>query len=129
MKTASAQKYRDSEKRKITKEQNRAAIQKAAWEVFCTIGMDAANIRDIVNRSGLSPGTFYNYYRTKEAIFEALSQELLNRLRAETRASRAKAATLEELLFRCYDSHGNNRKKRKRPENRSAFEWSVIFGV
>jgi hypothetical protein len=28
MKTAPAQKYRDSEKRKITKEQNRAAIQK-----------------------------------------------------------------------------------------------------
>ena len=91
MKTASAQKYRDSEKRKITKEQNRAAIQKAAWEVFCTIGMDAANIRDIVNRSGLPPGTFYNCYRTKEAICEALSQELLNRLPAETRASRAKA--------------------------------------
>ena len=105
MKTAPAQKYRDSEKRKITKEQNRAAIQKAAWEVFCTIGKDAANIRDIVNRSGLSPGTFYNYYRTKEAIFEALSQELLNRLRAETRASRAKATNLEELLFRCYDSY------------------------
>lgn len=105
MKTAPARKYRDSDKRKATKEQNHAAIQAAAWEVFCTIGMDAANIRDIVNRSGLSPGTFYNYYRTKEAIFEALSQELLSRLRAETRASRGQAANLEELLFRCYDSY------------------------
>ena len=38
------------------------------------LAVDAANIRDIANRSGLSPGTFYNYYRTKEAIFEALSQ-------------------------------------------------------
>jgi AcrR family transcriptional regulator len=105
MKPVPARKYRDSEKRKITKEQNRAAIQKAAWEVFCTIGIDAANVRDIVNRSGLSPGTFYNYYRTKEAIFEALSQGLLNQLRADTRASRAKATNLEELLFRCYDSY------------------------
>ena len=105
MKTAPARKYRDSEKRKITKEQNRTAIKTAAWEVFRSIGMDAANIRDIVNRSGLSPGTFYNYYRTKEAIFEALSQELLDRLRAETRASRAQATNLEEFLFRCYDSY------------------------
>jgi len=105
MKTVPTRKYRESEKRKITKEQNRATIQTAAWKVFCTIGMDAANIRDIVNRSGLSPGTFYNYYRTKEAIFEAVSQELLNRLRVETRASRAKATTLEELLFRSYDSY------------------------
>jgi hypothetical protein len=30
---------------------------------------------------------------------------LLDRLRAETRASRAKATTLEELLFHCYDSY------------------------
>ena len=59
----------------------------------------------LVNRSGVSPGTFYNYYRTKEAIFEAVSQELLDRLRAETRASRAKASNLEELLFRSYDSY------------------------
>jgi AcrR family transcriptional regulator len=105
MKTPGARKYRDSEKRKLTRERNRSAIQAAAWAVFCTIGMDAANIRDIVNRSGVSPGTFYNYYRTKEAIFEALSQDLLNRLRVETRAARAKATTLEELLFRCYDSY------------------------
>jgi hypothetical protein len=32
---------------------------------------------------------------------------LLDRLRAETRASRAQATTLEELLFRCYDSYLN----------------------
>jgi AcrR family transcriptional regulator len=107
MRTASARKYRDSEKRKATKEQNRAAIQAAAWEVFCTIGMDAANIRDIVGRSGLSPGTFYNYYRTKEAIFEVLSQGLLEQLRVQTQASRAKATTLEEFLFYCYDSYLN----------------------
>lgn len=105
MKTGPARKYRDSEKRNATKEQNRAAIQTAAWEVFCTIGVDAANIRDIVNRSGLSPGTFYNYYRTKEALFEVLSQGLFERLRAETRASRAQATTVEELLFCCYDSY------------------------
>jgi AcrR family transcriptional regulator len=34
----------------------------------------------IVNRSDFSPGTFYNYFRTKEAIFEVLSQELLERI-------------------------------------------------
>jgi len=69
------------------------------------MGMDAANIRDIVNRSGVSPGTFYNYYGTKEAIFEILSQNVLERIRSESRAARAKAASLEEFLSVCYESY------------------------
>lgn len=107
MKTSPSRKYRTSEKRKVTKQQNRAAIEAAAWDVFCTIGLDAANIRDIVNRSGVSAGTFYNYFRTKEAIFEALSQELLEKLRRENRAARAQATNAEELLFLSYQSYLN----------------------
>lgn len=105
MNTNPSRKYRTSEKREATKEQNRAAIEAAAWEVFCTMGIDAANIRDIVRRSGLSPGTFYNYYRTKEAIFEVLSQNVLERIRSESRAARAKAASVEEFLSVCYESY------------------------
>ena len=107
MKTSPSRKYRASEKRKATKQQNRAAIEAAAWDVFCTIGLDAANIRDIVNRSGVSPGTFYNYFRTKEAIFKVLSQELLERIRSENRAARAQAASAEELLFLSCQSYLN----------------------
>jgi AcrR family transcriptional regulator len=105
MKSRPSRRYRTSEKREVTKEQNRAAIEAAAWHVFCTMGMDAANIRDIVNRSGVSPGTFYNYYRTKEAIFEVLSQNVLERIRSESRSARAKAASLEEFLSACYESY------------------------
>ena len=105
MKTPPARKYRTSEKRKVTTQQNRAAIETAAWEVFCAIGMDAANIRDIVNRSGVSPGTFYNYFRTKEAIFEVLSQNLLERIRSGIRMARASAASAEELLSLGYQAY------------------------
>jgi len=107
IKTSPPRKYRALEKRKVTKQQNRAAIQAAAWDVFCSIGMDAANIRDIVNRSGVSPGTFYNYFRTKEAIFAVLSQDLLERIRTEGRAARAKATNAEEFLSLCYESYLN----------------------
>jgi AcrR family transcriptional regulator len=105
MNAVAPQKYRTSEKRNATKGQNRAAIEAAAWEVFCTIGMDAANIRDIVNRSGVSAGTFYNYFRTKEAIFEVLSQQVLERIRTETRAARATATNLDEFLSLCCHSY------------------------
>jgi len=105
MKPSPPRKYRTSEKRNATKEQNRVAIEAAAWEVFCQIGLDAANVRDIVDRSGVSPGTFYNYFGTKEAIFKVLSQNVLERIRRETQAARAKASSLEELLVVSYASY------------------------
>lgn len=101
----SSRQYRASEKRKVTREQNCAAIQAAAWRVFCTIGMDAASVRDIVNLSGLSPGTFYNYFRTKEAIFEVVSQDLFEKIRIGSREAAAKATNAEELLFLTYQSN------------------------
>jgi AcrR family transcriptional regulator len=107
VKATSPRKYRNSEKRDVTRKQNRAAIETAAWEVFCTIGMDAATIRDIVKRSGVSPGTFYNYFQTKEAIFAVLSQNVLDRIRTETRVARARAKSLEELLFLSYGAYLN----------------------
>ncbi|PNG27810.1 TetR/AcrR family transcriptional regulator [Methylocella silvestris] len=105
MMTSPARKYRASEKRESTRQQNSADIQAAAWRVFCNVGMDAANVRDIVKLSGLSPGTFYNYFRTKEAIFEVIAQDLFERLRIETRAVRARATNPEELLFLAYSSY------------------------
>ena len=105
MRASQPRRYRSSEKREVTKQQNRAAIEAAAWEVFCTVGLDGANIRDIVKRSGVSPGTFYNYYGTKEAIFEVLSQKILERIRSESRAARARATTMEEFLSACYESY------------------------
>ena len=43
----------------------------------------------------------------KEAIFEVLSQELLERIRRENRAARGQATNAEELLFLSYQSYLN----------------------
>ena len=104
MKTAPAQKYRDSEKRKITKEQNRAAIQKAAWEVFCTIGMDAANIRDTVNRSGLSPAPFTIATERRKLFAKSCRRSYSTGSRRRPARRVPKRRTSKKLLFRCYDS-------------------------
>lgn len=100
-----ARRYRVSEKREKTRCQNSADIREAAWRVFCSVGMDGANVRDIVKLSGLSPGTFYNYYRTKETIFDVLAQDLFERLRVETGAVRARARDADELIALAYSSY------------------------
>ncbi|MDZ7895578.1 MAG: TetR/AcrR family transcriptional regulator [Sphingobium sp.] len=94
--------YRPSLKRDSTRVQNSSKIEDAAWKVFSTIGLDAAAVRDIVEESGISAGTFYNYYGTKEAVFNVLVTRLIARFRQEGRVARAGASDVETMLERGY---------------------------
>ena len=49
-------------RRERTKAANRAAIVAAARDAFGELGFEAAGVRDIVRRTGLASGTFYNYF-------------------------------------------------------------------
>jgi AcrR family transcriptional regulator len=92
-------------KRERTKRANREAILAAAREVFCDIGYGAASVRDIVRRTDLASGTFYNYFRDKESVLRALVDEIAVGARARVRAARAAATTLEAFVgdgFRAY---------------------------
>src|ERR1051325_9333576 len=62
-------------KRERNKAQNRAEILDAAREVFTELGYDAATVRDIIRKTRLASGTFYNYFPDKESVFRALLQE------------------------------------------------------
>ena len=85
-------------RRERTKQANRAAILQAAGEVFAEMGYGAATVRDVVRRTGLAAGTFYNYFPDKEAVFRALLEDSAERVRARTREGRAGAASLEDFV-------------------------------
>jgi len=68
-------------KRERTKVANRQAILDAAREVFGDLGYDGATVRDIIRRTGLASGTFYNYYKSKEEVFDALADDGARRFR------------------------------------------------
>ena len=65
-----------SGRRELNKAENRAALLKAARTVFADIGYGAAGVRDIVRRTDLASGTFYNYFKDKDEIFEAVVREM-----------------------------------------------------
>ena len=44
------------------------------------MGYGAASVRDIVRRTDLASGTFYNYFKDKDEIFEAVVGELTGEL-------------------------------------------------
>lgn len=75
-----------SGKREQTKVANRRAILDAAREVFAELGYEVATVRDIIRRTGLASGTFYNYFRSREEVFEALADDGAARFRPILRA-------------------------------------------
>ena len=48
-------------------------IVKAAWTLFYKKGYDQTTVEDIINLSKTSKGTFYHYFKGKEALLNTLS--------------------------------------------------------
>jgi AcrR family transcriptional regulator len=91
--------------RELTKASNRAALLAAAADAFSTLGYGETTVREIVRRTDLASGTFYNYFPDKESVFRALVEERVVPLRAAVRSARLEGDSLESFVrsgFRAY---------------------------
>jgi AcrR family transcriptional regulator len=89
--------------RERKKRRTREEILEAALELFRERGYDATRVQDIIERVGISEGTFFNYFPTKDALLHdfALVQVDLYRgaLRHELAADeRSVAERIRELM-------------------------------
>jgi AcrR family transcriptional regulator len=89
---------RPTGKREQTKLQNRQMILTAARDVFAELGYGAATVRDIIRATPLASGTFYNYFKSKEEVFQAIQDESALRIRPRLHEAREKAETIEEFI-------------------------------
>jgi AcrR family transcriptional regulator len=89
-------------RRAATKAANRAAILTAARAVFSELGYGGATVRDVIRRTDLASGTFYNYFPDKEALFGAVLEETAAKVRARVQAARLQAGSLEEFVAAGY---------------------------
>ena len=64
------------------REQRRRELLEVALRVFAQRGYHQARIADIIDAAGVARGTFYLYFESKNAIFHALLDDLLVRVRA-----------------------------------------------
>lgn len=90
--------YISQGKREQTKLANRLAILDAAREVFGEMGFEAATVRDIIRRTNLSVGAFYNYFRSKEEVFDALADDGARRFRPILHAVSESATSFETYV-------------------------------
>ena len=103
-----------SGRRAVNRKNNRDAILDAARDVFAEIGYGGTTERDIIQRTNLASGTFYNYFDSKEAVFNALSEEIGTELRQLLRDIRQRATSfdglIEAMFLTYFPYYANNRE-------------------
>ena len=92
-------------RRERTKAANRAALVEAAREAFGELGYEATGVRDIVRRTDLASGTFYNYFPDKEAVFRAVVEATGAEARRRVRAARTRASGVEDFVEAGYRAY------------------------
>lgn len=85
--------------------ERRAQILQAAAAVYARQGIDSARMDDIVAESGLSKGTLYWYFDSKDDITVALVEEVISEEFAQLRQLLDAEGTVIERLERFFDMH------------------------
>ena len=71
------------------RERTKTLLLDAALRLFARQGVGATAIHEIAAEAGVANGTFYNYFRTRDEVVEAVSVRLAERLQEEITASAA----------------------------------------
>ncbi|GAX89441.1 TetR/AcrR family transcriptional regulator [Effusibacillus lacus] len=77
-------------------QKTRQKLLQAAEEIFGTQGYFNASVVDITQKANVAQGTFYNYFSSKQMIFEELIKQLSSDFRKEIRMEAAKATNARE---------------------------------
>ncbi|HUO97976.1 MAG TPA: TetR/AcrR family transcriptional regulator [Rhizomicrobium sp.] len=77
---------------------NRQLILDAARQVFAELGYGATTVRDIIRATPLASGTFYNYFKSKEEVYQAIRDEVALAIRPRLHDERMKASTVEQFI-------------------------------
>jgi AcrR family transcriptional regulator len=83
----------------------RRRLLEAASDLIHEQGMPALRVEDVARRAGLSVGTFYLYFESKDELFAHVVVEYTERLRERMRASYDAAAPLLDRFARSLEAY------------------------
>lgn len=81
-------------------EERKGQIVEAAVAVFSRFGFGRARMEDVARESGLSKGTLYLYYGSKDKLIGALLQSVLDRGMRELKSAPASEGSAGERLLK-----------------------------
>jgi AcrR family transcriptional regulator len=98
--------------RETARDAFRAALREGAERVFARAGYQATKMTDIARDAGVAVGTLYNYFDSKEEIFQEIFLTRSHELHARLAPALAAACPLDRLrgvlrmAFAFMDEHG-----------------------
>lgn len=81
----------------------RAAILAAAGAVFADCGYAASTVEAVAAKAGIAKGSVYNYFPSKEALFEQVFIEAVSTIETDALAILAQPSSATERLSRFLD--------------------------
>lgn len=81
------------------RQSTKSRIIKAAWNLFYKKGYNATTIEDIISASKTSKGTFYHYFKGKEALLNSLSDLFDNKYKELYEVIDPDLSAYDKLLF------------------------------
>ena len=84
-------------------EETRRAALRAAEEVFARVGYAGARMDDVAERVGIRRASLVHYFRDKQALYDALLDDLFRDLIGRYEAALAAPGPTTERMLRCID--------------------------
>lgn len=121
---------KDPQRRERGSQARRAEIMAAASALFHERGFAGAAMADIAAAAGVATGTLYNFFRSKEALFYSLIEELATaffaHVRAEVDPLPSPSAKIAHLVqAQCAFFEANRASLRLYLAARSGFDWAA----
>jgi AcrR family transcriptional regulator len=91
-------------KREQVREVRRHQILEAALQVFSQKGFHSANVSDVAAQAGVSQGTIYWYFDSKDDLFQAALLSVFEQLGTDTMVPLAECTTATDKLTALADS-------------------------
>ena len=90
---------RISEMAKDKQRKTKKKIVSAAWRLFYEQGYDDTTVDEIIRASGTSKGTFYHYFKGKDALLTSLSELFDNKYEELIQEMPEEMGNFEKLLY------------------------------
>lgn len=92
-------------KREIQKQQVRERILDEALSLFSERGFEKTTVADIVGQCDIARGTFYNYFPDMNSLFDALINQLNQRIIEAIQHTRKQTENLYDYLYGTFKSY------------------------
>lgn len=84
-----------------SREEKQTDIIKASIRVFSEHGFDGAKMESIAKEAGIGKGTIYEYFESKERLYEEILKFSVEEYRLGLKESMTRGKTIEEKLQNC----------------------------